>query len=117
MNGVERRRRWRLEDKLGIVAELDRPGACFAEVARRHDLSRGLLWAWRDQVRRGVLVVEPAPMFVPLQVTAEPLTPMSGADTAPQPLSTSNQPLAPAADGRIEITRKRSLRALGVRRR
>lgn len=48
ITGVERRRRWRLEDKLRIVAEARRPGACFADVARRHEVSRGLLWSWRD---------------------------------------------------------------------
>jgi transposase len=44
ITGVERRRHWRTEDKLRIVAEAERPGACFAEVARRHKVSRGLLW-------------------------------------------------------------------------
>jgi transposase-like protein len=28
ITGVERRRRWRTEDKLRIVAEAERPGAC-----------------------------------------------------------------------------------------
>ena len=36
ITGVERRRHWRLEDKLRMVAEAEQPGACFAEVARRH---------------------------------------------------------------------------------
>ena len=40
---VERRRRWRISDKLRILAELDEPGVRFNDVARRHDLSRGLL--------------------------------------------------------------------------
>jgi Transposase len=44
ITGVERRRRWRLEEKLRIVAAVEQPGACFADVARRHDVSRGLLW-------------------------------------------------------------------------
>ena len=48
ITGIERRRRWRLEDKLRIVADAQRPGACFADVARRHEVSRGLLWSWRD---------------------------------------------------------------------
>jgi hypothetical protein len=33
ITGVERRRHWRTEDKLRIVAEAERPGACFAEGA------------------------------------------------------------------------------------
>jgi len=35
ITGIERRRRWRLEEKLRIVAEVEQPGASFAEVARR----------------------------------------------------------------------------------
>ena len=45
ITGVERRRRWRDEDKLRIVAEAEAPGAVFAEVARRHDISRGQMWS------------------------------------------------------------------------
>ena len=48
--GFEPRRRWRLDGKLRVVGELEQPGACFAEVARRHDVSRGLLRNWRWQV-------------------------------------------------------------------
>ena len=73
ITGVERRRRWRLEEKLQIVAEVEQPGACFADIARRHYVSRGLLWNWRRQVRSGSLVSEVAPMFTPVQITADPL--------------------------------------------
>ena len=38
ISGVERRRQWRVEDKLCIVAEAERPGACFVEVARKREL-------------------------------------------------------------------------------
>ena len=58
ITGVERRRRWRPEEKLRILAELDQPGAKFNDVARRHDVSRGLLWQWREARGRGRLVVE-----------------------------------------------------------
>nr|WP_321985260.1 transposase [uncultured Lichenicoccus sp.] len=47
ITGVERRRRWRPEDKARILAETEEPGASIAIVARRHDISRGLLWHWR----------------------------------------------------------------------
>ncbi|RYH14568.1 MAG: hypothetical protein EON57_00295 [Alphaproteobacteria bacterium] len=56
ISGVERRRQWRVADKLRIVAEAECPGACFVEVARRHEVSRSVLWAWRKQARQGVLV-------------------------------------------------------------
>lgn len=69
LSGVERRRRWRLEEKLRIVAEAEAPGAVVADVARRHDVSRGQLWAWRHQVRSGELT--PAlvvPEFLPVRM-------------------------------------------------
>jgi transposase len=83
ITGVERRRRWREEDKLRIVAEAERPGARFIEVARRHEVSRGLLWLWRDQVRRGVLVAEPPPVFTPVQVVADPPAAEPGGTATP----------------------------------
>jgi transposase-like protein len=60
ITGVERRRNWRPEDKLRILAELNEPGAKFVDVARRNEVSRGLLWQWRDAQRRGTLVAEEA---------------------------------------------------------
>lgn len=103
ITGVERRRRWRVEEKLRIVAEVDRPGASFAEVARRHGLSRGLLWQWRDQVRRGVLGHDPVPVFAPVHVIGEVAA--STADTAPTPFPVP-VPQASRSEpcgGRIEI--------------
>jgi transposase len=99
ISGVERRRQWRVADKLRIVAEAERAGACFVEVARRHEVSRSVLWAWRKQARQGVLVAEPAPMFMPLQVAAALPAPASQADAAPA------VPSAPCSSttGRIEI--------------
>jgi transposase len=103
ITGVERRRHWRREDKLRIVAEAERPGARFVDVARRHEVSRSLLWSWRDQVRRGVLAAEPAPMFVPLRVAADPPEPEPLTATAPAPRSTPLRPDGDAGAGRIEI--------------
>jgi transposase len=72
ITGAERRRRWRLEEKLRIVAEVEQPGASFADVARRHEVSRGLLWNWRVQVRRGELAPEPTPTFLPMRIMPDP---------------------------------------------
>ena len=69
ISGVERHRRWRLEEKLRIVAEAEAPGAVFALVARRFEVSRGQLWKWRTQVRSGELrAAQPVPEFIPLRV-------------------------------------------------
>jgi transposase len=73
ITGVERRRRWRDEDKLRIVAEAEAPGAVFCAVARRYDVSRGQLWTWRQKFRDGVL--SPASEvadFLPVRMLSEP---------------------------------------------
>ncbi len=106
ITGVGRRRRWRDEEKLRILAELGEPGAKFNAVARRHDLSRGLLWQWRDAQRRGKLVAE-EPAFVPLRVAPElpaPELPAPEPQGAAAPAS-SAAPADPdgAPDDRIEI--------------
>ena len=69
IRGVERRRRWRIQDKLRILAEID-GGATLTDVARRYDVSRGLLWQWRDAQRRGRLTAERA-TFVPVRLVPE----------------------------------------------
>ena len=97
ITGVERRRRWRLEEKLRIVAEAEQPGASFADVARRHEVSRGLLWNWRQQVRRGELAPDPMPTFVPVQVTPDP-------PLALPPPSLAQVSAAQPEDTRVEIT-------------
>jgi transposase len=101
ITGVERRRRWRPEEKLRILAELAEPGAKFNAVARRHDLSRGLLWQWRDAQRRGKLVAE-APAFVPLRVVPElSAAQPQGTEAAVPPAASANPDSEP--DHRIEI--------------
>ncbi len=51
MSGVERRRSWSEEDRRRILAEAFAPGAVAAAVARRHEVSSGLLYTWRRQAR------------------------------------------------------------------
>ena len=46
-SGPERRRRRSEEERLSILAEAFSPGACVAEVARRHDVSTALVYTWR----------------------------------------------------------------------
>src|SRR3712207_2601379 len=99
--GVERRRRWRLEEKLRIVAEAERPGACFAEVARRHEVGRSVLWTWRKQVREGVLVAEPPAVFLPVQVTPDP--PPVAVTTPAEAAAAAAEEKPSKAAARIEI--------------
>ena len=51
MHGPERRRRWTDEERLRILAEAATPGACVADVARRHDISTARIYTWRHKLR------------------------------------------------------------------
>ena len=101
ITGVERRRRWSAAEKLRIVAETEQPGAGIAEIARRYEISRGLLWNWRSLVRRGVLRPEPQAVFVPVKVISEPST--AEPTKRAEPPAVIGRDTA-VADGRIEIT-------------
>lgn len=94
--GRERRRRWSAEAKLRIVAETEEPGARVKQVAARHDVYPGLLFAWRRQVREGRLTRPQVPMFIPVE-TERPASPAISSPAAPPPRA------AAVAMGRIEI--------------
>jgi transposase len=100
ITGVERRRRWSVGEKLRIVAETEQPGFGIAEIARRYEISRGLLWSWRSQVRRGVLKPEAPPVFLPVQTIREP----ANGDGAEHVQLSPARGMEQAADGKIEIT-------------
>ena len=110
LSGVERRRRWRLEEKLRIVAEAEASGAVFAHVARRHDVSRGQLWTWRHQVRSGELAPAPVvPEFLPVRVLESEGSAERQEKSADKPMNAPAPCAAPAAraaefgTSRIEI--------------
>jgi transposase len=48
--GPERRRRWSAEEQRCILEEAFAPGACVAQVARRHDVSTALVYTWRRKL-------------------------------------------------------------------
>jgi transposase len=123
ISGVERRRRWSVADKLRIVAEADKPGATVAEVARRHEISRSILWAWRKQARAGVLATPDALDFLPVVVdavsaVAEPIAAASVPSAAPLQVDAPPRPderpitITLANGTRLEISAALSLPAL-----
>src|SRR3954469_3927042 len=101
ITGVERRRQWREGEKLRIRAELNQPGLKFSEIARRHDVSRGLLWQWRDAQRRGRLVAD-TPAFLPLRVVPALTAPAEGGGSGPPPCAGPSA-VEDEPDDRIEI--------------
>jgi transposase len=76
--GPERRRRWSEDEKARIIEESLRPRAQVADIARRHGVSRALLYSWRRAARcEPATPVKPAaPDFVPVLLSApqEPQT-------------------------------------------
>ena len=90
ITGIERRRRWRADEKLRIISEAMQPGASVSEIARRHDVSRALLRNLRRQARNAAESALQG--FVPVKVTSPVLERSCGGDGA-----------AAGCVGRIEI--------------
>jgi transposase len=103
ITGIERRRRWRPEDKVRILAETEEPGASVAEVARRHEISRSLIWNWRSQARRGRLCRTAVSAFLPVRVVNAPVM---NAPVMNAPVTSTARPASapPANEGWIEIS-------------
>jgi transposase len=82
------------------VAETFAPGANVSEIARRHRLTRGLLFTWRRQVRRArpgpvaeaVSEGGRVPIFVPVEIegaVGSPAGPTVSDARSPPPLMTA----------------------------
>ncbi|GGD56277.1 IS66-like element accessory protein TnpA [Croceicoccus mobilis] len=71
-SGPERRRRWSDEERLQILSEAFAPGACVAQVCRRHDISSALIYTWRRKLLdAGVEREAELPEALPTPVFAE----------------------------------------------
>src|SRR3954463_11019181 len=70
----ERRRRWSIEQKREIVAESLGAGTTPTEVARKHAISSGLLYTWRQQILGGQLgpLVRTVPSFAEVEAAVAP---------------------------------------------
>src|SRR5947209_2141909 len=93
ITGPERRRRWRLEDKLAVVADAFSPGVVVTDVARRCEVSASLIYRWR---RQAMMAQTPAP-FVPAVI---------GGEDVPAPRSPEAEPaivVELAGGGRVRI--------------
>ena len=81
---VRRRRRWTSEQKLALVAEIERSGGSLAAVADRHGVSRSMLFEWRRQLDDSAMpgitrATAPALNFAPVRVIGNASVGASGA--------------------------------------
>jgi transposase len=104
--GPERRRRWSEDEKARIIDESLRPGAQVTDIARRHGVSRALLYSWRRAARCAPVspVAPPAPDFVPVLLSAPEEPPSASAPTETTvPDRASRRALKRRTDGGGEI--------------
>lgn len=100
--GLERRRRWDDEAKLGIVLSVGVDGATVTQVAQRHDVTRQQIYAWRYELKKkGRLFPTADALFLPI--------------TAPEPMETSlpeaaASPTAPDRQVELMLANGRCLR-------
>ena len=103
LNGVERRRRWSEDEKARIIEESFTAGAKVSDVARKHGVSRGLIFAWRKEARVDGLAIPAVPRLIPVQLSASPPLPSR---VLPAPLAPTPPPPVRSAGrkaGMIEI--------------
>ena len=91
ITGRERRRRWSLEEKRRIVEESTEPGAVMRAVAARNGVCESLLYAWRRQMRDGILRESETAAFVPVRVFGTPMNPMSSTSESERVPSTRSE--------------------------
>lgn len=90
LGAIERRRRWRYEDKVRIVEESFAAGVTVTDVARRNGVAASLVFTWRRQAKLGQLSGgHPAPLLLPVELapavtdlTPAPASEIAGAESA-----------------------------------
>lgn len=95
----ERRRAWTPEQKREIVLESLGPELTPTEVARKHAISSGMLYTWRQQIlgKQLELVSRPTPRFAQVEMAPAPQR-LESPHPSPAPVPPASRP-----DGVIEI--------------
>lgn len=52
-SGIQRRRRYSVDQKLAVLAEAAEPGMTISYIARRHGISPSLVFGWRRRMTEG----------------------------------------------------------------
>jgi transposase len=117
LGGVERRRRWSVDEKLVVAMASLEPGAVVSDVARRFDVTRQQVYDWRRAARRGDLGMPGGVVgFVEVVSGPPPHRPLIEAGTAPlatgsgDPRSAGDITAAPGATVEIVLVGGRVLR-------
>ena len=88
--GLERRRRWSDEEKIGIVMSVGVDGATVTQVAQRHDVTWQQIYVWRHELKRkGLWSLTDSALFFPVDFPSAhglPGTPESSPITSPTPV-------------------------------
>ena len=88
--GAERRRSWTAEQKREIVGESLGPELTPTEVARKHGISTGQLYTWRQQMVsfQGAVVTRSGPRFTAVDLATTPpstVDPLNDVPASPAP--------------------------------
>ena len=68
--GLERRRRWRDEDKVRIVASVGVGGVTVTQLAHHHEVTRQRIYAWRHELKKkGLLPPSTDAVFLPVDIS------------------------------------------------
>jgi transposase len=99
---VERRRKWSIEEKAALIAEVEAEGGKVKLVAQRHRISESLLYNWRAAWKAAAAAGSSAAVaFVPLGVVGEADSAAPALLAPPEPPSSPRRGEARA--GAIEI--------------
>ncbi len=106
---AERRRSWTAEQKREIVDESLGPDLTPTEVARKHGISTGQLYTWRQQLVsfQGAMVTHPGPRFASVELSPQP--PVVPDPTPPEPPALALPSSPPRPEGLIEIVLPRGV--------
>ena len=53
LSGIQRRRRYTLDQKMAVLAEAAQPGMSISYIARKHGIAPSLLFGWRRRMTEG----------------------------------------------------------------
>jgi transposase len=98
---VERRRKWSLEEKAALLAEIEAEGGRVTVVARRHGISESLLYNWRSAWKMAASLSPAELEFMPIGVIGPAPEERGPLLPTPEPPTVSRRPDDRA--GMIEI--------------